>query len=324
MPSTIRPSPELMAVLDRWQEAFRVRDTRTLVNLLSRDASLRYVGSDEGECWTDDLLRSGFAEHAGEVPDFAYSPEFSEAFECGPCGWALWVGGLTFAGQDEPRHHRFSFVFALEDGVWRITQLHCSNPIANMEKLGVEHQAMEALAQRAREGFRLDQKVGVATIMFTDVVGSTELSVAAGDQVWASPIAMHLDHVAATITRHDGQVVKTLGDGAMASFASTSAALAAAAELHQSAATATDAAVSLPLRMGLHCGDVIQAKDDFFGNVVNKTARIAATASAGEARVSDDVRLSATADDFAFTSPALAALKGFDGEQLTHLLNWKA
>lgn len=324
MHPTIRPSPELLAVLDRWQEAMRLRDTRTLANLLSKDAALRYVGSDQGEYWAGDLLRSGFPDHVGEIPDFTYHPDFSEAFECGACGWALWVGGLSFDGKDQPLHSRFSFVFILEDGVWRIAQLHCSNPIGNMEKMGVEQHAMDALVKRAREGFRLDQKTGVATIMFTDVVGSTELAVAVGDEVWASRIAAHLDHVRAVITRHGGQVVKSLGDGAMSSFASTPEALRAAAELQKMAETAEDEAVKLPLRIGLHCGDVIQTKDDFFGNVVNKSARIAATAEAREVRVSDDVRLAAAADGFTFSSPALVTLKGFSEDQLTHLMNWSA
>lgn len=324
MQSTIRPSPELMAVLDRWQEAMRLRDIATITNLLSRDAALRYVGSDEGEYWAGDLLRAGFPDHVKEIPEFAYHPEFSEAFEYGMCGWALWVGGLTFDGKDAPLHSRFSFVFVLEEGVWRIAQMHCSNPIANMEKMGIEQHAMEALVQRAREGFRLDQKTGVATIMFTDIVGSTELAIAAGDDVWVSRIAGHLDHVHEIVSRHGGQIVKTLGDGAMMSFASTPEALRAATDLQSLSETSDDPAASLPLRIGLHCGDVIQTKDDFFGNVVNKSARIAATASAGEVRVSDEVRLAAAGDDFSFSAPALVALKGFDGDQLTHLLKWRA
>ena len=69
---------------------------------------------------------------------------------------------------------------------------------------------------------------------------------------------------------------------------------------------------------------LIQTKDDFFGNVVNKSARIAATAGAAEVRVSDEVRIQAVDHGFAFSSPALVPLKGFDGEQLTHLLVWNS
>ena len=101
-------------------------------------------------------------------------------------------------------------------------------------------------------------------------------------------------------------------------------ALSAATDLQRLAATSDDEAVKLPLRVGLHSGDVIQTKDDFFGNVVNKSARIAATAGAAEVRVSDEVRIQAVDHGFAFSSPALVSLKGFDVEQLTHLLVWNS
>ncbi len=324
MDTAIRPSSELKAIINRWQEAFRLRDSRTVENLLSKDPSLRFIGSDHGEYWTDEVLRSGIGAHVLEIPELTYEMELIEAFEMGGCGWGLWIGGMKFDGQDEVHIHRISFVFALEEGVWRVAQIHASNPMSNNEKLGVDILAIETLAQQARDGFRLDQKVGVATIMFSDVVGSTELAAMAGDRVWASRIASHLEDAKAIVTRHGGQVVKSLGDGAMSSFASVPGALAAAQELQIRSAEAKGTAAHLPLRVGLHCGDVIQTKDDFFGNVVNKSARIAATAGASEVRVSDEVRLLAADLDFVFASPALVALKGFNGDQLTHLLDWKS
>lgn len=324
MDTAIRPSPELEAIVNRWQEAFRQRDARTIENLLSKDASLRFIGSDHGEYWTGDVLRAGMGDHVLEIPELTYEVELVEAFEKGSIGWGLWVGGMKFAGQEETYIHRISFVFALEEGVWRVAQIHCSNPTSNVEKLGVEVLAIEALAQQARDGFRLDQKVGVATIMFSDIVGSTQLATTAGDRIWAARIASHLEDAEAIVTRHGGQVVKSLGDGVMSSFTTTPEALAAAQELQKRSTETEGEEAHLPLRIGLHCGDVIQTKDDFFGNVVNKSARIAATAGAGEVRVSDDVRMLATDQGFAFASPALVPLKGFDGDQLTHLLVWNS
>jgi class 3 adenylate cyclase len=321
MEPRIGQSPELLAVLDRWQEAMRTRSERTIVNLLSRDASLRYVGSAMGEIWGGDLLRAGFAEHVREIPDFTYDPHIVEAYQYGECGWGLWAGFLKFDGVAEPSFNRFSFVFALEDGAWRIVQMHCSNPIPNLEKIGVEQHAMDALVKKAREGFRLDQREGVATIMFTDIVDSTQLASVSGDRLWASRIAGHFEMIAEAVNAEGGQVVKSLGDGTMSSFPTPGGALAAARTVQRTIA----GDVTVPpffVRIGLHCGDVIQTKDDFFGHVVNKAARISATAGAGEVRVSDAIRMLAAGEEFSFVSPALAALKGFAEDELTHLLEW--
>lgn len=309
-------------MLQRWQEAMRVRDGRTILNLLSENAALRYVGSAENEIWSGPLLRAGFVDHVREIPDFTYDQHLAEAHQHGDCGWGLWTGYLKFGGVEKPSFNRFSFVFALEDGVWRIVQMHCSNPIPNLEKLGIEQNAMNALIAKAREGFRHDQSEGVATIMFTDIVGSTELAAEAGDRRWAARMADHFDEIADIVGRRGGRVIKSLGDGAMSSFDDAANALAAASEIQRMCASSGGAS-RLPVRIGLHCGDVIQTKDDFFGNVVNKAARITATAGAAEIRVSDEVRLLAgVGGGFSFSAPALVALKGFEGEALTHLLRW--
>lgn len=323
MSNAVRPSPELLAVLDRWQEAMRTRNGKTIRNLLSEDAALRYVGSAAEEVWSGEVLREGFVDHVREIPEFSYDQRLAEAYQCGDCGWGLWTGYLKFDGVEEPSFNRFSFVFALEDGVWRIVQMHCSNPIPNIEKMGIEQHAMEALVRKAREGFRLDQREGVATIMFTDVVGSTALAAELGDARWMTRIDAHMRMVRGIVGEAGGEVVKSLGDGAMSSFTTVGDALRAAAAL-QAATKADETTPRLALRIGLHCGDVIQTKDDFFGNVVNKAARIAATAGAGEVRVSDEARMEVGGEaGFAFHAPALVALKGFEGEALTHLLRWE-
>ena len=131
MDAPIRPSPELAAIINRWQEAFRRRDARTVENLLSKDASLRFVGSDHGEYWTDEIVRSGMGDHVLEIPELTYDVDLIEAFEKGPFGWGLWIGGMKFAGGDDVHIHRVSFVFTLEDGQWRVAQIHASNPFSN-------------------------------------------------------------------------------------------------------------------------------------------------------------------------------------------------
>ena len=78
------------------------------------------------------------------------------------------------------------------------------------------------------------------------------------------------------------------------------------------------------VRIGIHTGDVVESGDDFFGTVVNKAARIAATAGPGEIRVSDTTRHLALCDgEFSFSDRTSMALRGLAGEHLIHRLEWQ-
>ena len=169
----IRPSEELKAVIRRWHNAILTKDKHTLTNMLSRSEHLRYQGTAEGEEWAGQVFRRGFPDHVSEIPDFTSREVSLEAFEHGAVGWGHFHAELTFHSTQIPSLHRFTFVLTLEDGAWRIVQIHVSNPTSNIDKMGVEHQALDELIRAAREAFRLEQKEGVATIMFTDIAGFT-------------------------------------------------------------------------------------------------------------------------------------------------------
>lgn len=68
MTDTIRPSPELAAIVERWIKAYGSGDGETVAHLFSDDAALSYFGSAQGESWRDDALRRGMAQYIGEVP----------------------------------------------------------------------------------------------------------------------------------------------------------------------------------------------------------------------------------------------------------------
>lgn len=309
----INPSPELAAIVNRWNEAIRLKDTVSIENLLSASEHLRYVGTAEGEFWGGDLLRRGIGDHFKEVPDFHYRDAKVEAFESGQLGWALWTGYIYFPGTDVLSDYRISFVFSLEHGLWKIVQIHISNPVPNFEKLGVEHAALDRLVQAAQSGQLGLGTEGMATVMFTDVADSSALADMLGDRVWTKCIDTHFAQVGQIVEDAGGTLVKSLGDGTMSTFTSTRAALTAASHIQKRALTDTAEPV-LRLRIGLHTGEVIENKGDFFGTVVNKAARINATAAPDEIRLSDaTLMMLGRAADFDIGDPIEVPLKGLDG-----------
>ena len=318
----VTPSPELVAVVRRWNDAMRRKDGPALTNMLSTSEHLLYQGSAEGETWSGPLLRKGFADHAREIPDFDWEEISTTAFENGETGWAHCLANLRFHSNGKLVPCRFTFVLVIEEGMWRMIQFHGSNNFPNVEKMGVEQTALDTLIRAAREDFTLDQREGMATVMFTDIVNSSALAAAVGDRLWTATVSRHFELMGKAITDAGGQLVKSLGDGTMSAFSSARAALTAAQAIQRLNAAAT-AEPPLTLRIGLHSGDVIQTKDDFFGSVVNKAARIAAAAAPGEIRVSDASRLMAgDSAGFIFEDPLETELAGFDGRHMLLRLDW--
>ena len=318
----IAPSPELISVVRRWNEAMRRKDGRTLTNMLSTSEHLCYQGSAEGEIWWGRVLRDGFPAHAREIPEFDWQETSLSAFELGDVGWAHCLANLRFHSNGKLVPCRFTFVLVIEDGMWRMIQMHASNSFPNTEKMGIEQTAMDALISAARENFTLGQRDGMASVMFTDIANSSALAAAMGDHLWAATVRKHLALVERVVTEGGGRLVKTLGDGTMSSFASARDALTAAQEVQRQNAT-DPGEPALDLRIGIESGAVIQTVDDFFGSVVNKAARVTGAAAPGEIRVSEATQLMVgSRQEFRFADPVGTELRGFDGIHLLFRLDW--
>jgi len=121
------------------------------------------------------------------------------------------------------------------------------------------------------------------TVMFTDIAGFTAYAATRGDRAAAHLVQRHDRAVLPAIRRHSGRILKRLGDGLMAAFASPAAALRAALEMQQ-------AARGVRLRIGIHAGAARSRAGDLIGHEVNVAARIAERALGGEILVSDAVR----------------------------------
>ncbi len=153
----------------------------------------------------------------------------------------------------------------------------------------------------------LEMSGGISTVVFTDVVASTELVGELGDE--AARGALRSLEVATNerAARRTGRVVKHLGDGSLLEFASTSAALRFAAELQT-----TSAEIGLEIVVGIAVGEPIREDGDLHGSVVVLASRITSAARSGEILVSDAVRQLVQGKGFDFDDADNRRLKGFD------------
>jgi class 3 adenylate cyclase len=322
----IVPSPELMAVSRRLHQAILSGNTEILPEFFSSDAQLRFIGTAENEYWSGPVVSKGLPEFFKEIPEIYAAEEVeAEAFENGETGWSSFVYRIQFAGLPEPSLQRTTLIFVLDGAGWKIIQRHGSAPIPNSVHMGTEQTAIQRLVDAARdESPALDQTEGLASVVFTDLEGSTGLAAALGDRRWSALINEHFHALAKIVEQHDGQFVKSLGDGTLSSFPSAKQALKAAVEM-QKTVSASDQEPRLGLRIGIHTGDVVQTRGDFFGSVVNKSARITATARAGQIMVSEATRvIVGSSPEFTFTDTLSVMFRGFDGQQVVHRLDWNA
>ncbi|MEO6124259.1 MAG: AAA family ATPase [Ilumatobacteraceae bacterium] len=149
--------------------------------------------------------------------------------------------------------------------------------------------------------------VGLATLVFVDVEGSTALVDRVGDVAGTDAVGRQLDRVRERIETYGGREVKSLGDGLMLTFGSPRQAVVFAL------ATQRALAMSMPrVRIGINTGEVIDTTTDPIGGAVNAAARIAARAAGGEILISDVVRqLVGVTPAIAFIDRGRQRLKGF-------------
>lgn len=316
-------SHELEQIVRRWLHAIFNQQPKTAVNLFSDTDALSYIGTDEREYWAGENLRRAYGDHMTEADPSVIRSSEIEAWECGGFGWSRSRLDVHFENADKPVTLRQTMVFGMEDGIWKIVHAHNSLPVNNVEAFGYSHKAYDDfLATVGKEDLKLDAS-GSASVMFTDIVGSSALAEAIGDARWAQIISDHLAIVQVLMDEFGGRLVKTMGDGTMSIFTSAGRALKAAGAL-QRTVDGMEGEPRLAVRIGINTGDIMEAGDDFLGTVVNKAARIASVADPGEIRVSDATRaMVGSARDYEFDSPVTLALKGLDGDHVLYRLQWR-
>lgn len=155
-------------------------------------------------------------------------------------------------------------------------------------------------------------------VLFTDVVGSTGLAQAMGDDAWHKALAEHRRLVRAAVADRRGREVGTQGDGFLARFDSPSDAVRCAVDIQRVVADAHGTGgPPIAVRIGVHAGEVVDDGTDVIGRVVNLASRVTAEAAPGEILVTEPVA-DEVGDALVLEDRGLRPLKGIDRPR--HLL----
>jgi class 3 adenylate cyclase len=145
----------------------------------------------------------------------------------------------------------------------------------------------------------------LATVMFTDIVGSTEHASRLGDGRWRALLRDHNDLVRSRLDRWHGREVKTIGDGFLATFDGPARAVHCAAELVEAVES-----LGLRIRTGLHTGECELVGSDVAGIAVHIGARVAEEAQPGEVLASSTVKDLVVGSGLRFLDRGQHELKG--------------
>jgi class 3 adenylate cyclase len=149
----------------------------------------------------------------------------------------------------------------------------------------------------------------LATLLFTDLIDSTETAARLGDARWRDLLSAHFEAARAELERFGGREVKTTGDGMLASFEGPARALQSAAAIRRVANRE-----GLHIRAAVHVGEVELVGEDVRGRAAHEAARIMAAAGDDEILVSDVTRALVGAAGIMFEDRGTRSLKGLEGE----------
>jgi class 3 adenylate cyclase len=157
-----------------------------------------------------------------------------------------------------------------------------------------------------------EQRV-LATILFTDIVGSTETGARLGDAAWRDLLGRHHALVRRELARFDGRELDTAGDGFFASFDGPARAVQAATAIRDAVR-----ALGIEVRAGIHTGECEVHDGKVTGIAVSIGARISSLAASGEVLVSSTVKDLVAGSNLVFVDRGSHVLKGVPGEWRIH------
>jgi class 3 adenylate cyclase len=165
---------------------------------------------------------------------------------------------------------------------------------------------IEEFLTGARHVLRADRVL--ATVLFTDIVGSTEHAAELGDRAWRDLLDAHDRTIRRQLDRFGGREVDTAGDGFLATFDGPGRAIECGCAMRDAVR-----ALGLEIRVGLHTGEIELRGDDVAGMAVHIGARVAQHAGAAEVLVSSTVKDLVAGSDIQFADRGEYELKGVPG-----------
>lgn len=241
-------------------------------------------------------------------------------------GWRWSVDVRPIAGTDACQYHHLGVTLSgrlrvqMPDGtelevgpgdVFEIPPGHDAWVVGDEPWVSVDFEAMRTYGKQ-RGG--QDERV-LASIVLTDIVGSTRRAAELGAARWRDLIAEHNRNASMAIDRHRGRLVKTTGDGVLAEFDGAERAVRGAAAIREAAR-----GLGLEIRAGVHTGEVQMTGDDVRGIAVHNTARIMAVAGSGEILVSATVMDLVDGSGLVFEDAGVHELKGLNGTRQLYRL----
>jgi class 3 adenylate cyclase len=153
----------------------------------------------------------------------------------------------------------------------------------------------------------------LVTVLYTDIVESTARAVAMGDETWSTLLGVHHAAVRDAVERHDGTLIKTMGDGVLATFDRPTLAVRCALAISRHAGDE-----GVQVRAGVHAGECEVTDDDISGVAAHIGSRIMALAGPGEVLVSATVRDLVFGSGVEFDPRGEHELKGVPGQWSVH------
>src|ERR671931_72720 len=213
-------------------------------------------------------------------------------------------------------HTRRDSVVRFEQGEWLAATISGARLVElNGQDHGPQFDCADQVIEEVREfltGTRepAEPEQVLATVFFSDIVGSTEQARELGDSRWRDLLEQHHMAVRAELTRFRGHEIDTAGDGFLARFDGPARAIRCAVAIIESLES-----IGIPARSGLHTGECELVGDKLTGIAVHTGARVAARAGPGEVLVSQTVRDLVAGSGIEFEDRGLHALKGLGGER---------
>lgn len=206
-------------------------------------------------------------------------------------------------------------VTSVDDELLRVAVLSCPTQaivIEDVEELLASH----LLGARPQ----VPQRV-LKTFMFTDIVKSTNLVEAIGDDAWQTLVQWHEETLRSLFAAHNGEEIDAAGDGFFLSFESPDAALACGVAIQRTLAEHRQRHGFAPqVRIGIHASDATQVGRRFRGKGVHEAARISALAEGGEIMAS---RETAEGTRFITSEPRTVTLKGISEPMAIVAVEWR-
>lgn len=204
---------------------------------------------------------------------------------------------------------------SIEEELLREAALSCPTDAIEIEEVE------ELLPWQLRRTAALVRRV-LKTFMFTDIVKSTNLAEAMGDDAWLELLRWHDETLRSSFAAHDGEEVGTTGDGFFVGFDSPDAAVACAVAIQRRLANhRKQHGFAPPVRIGLHASGAAQVGHDFHGKGVHEAARIAALAEGGEIVASKATI--GPASPYPATAPRTVTLRGISEPIEVVSIDWR-